>query len=38
MITDLLIVSALLIVIFGGLGYVKLMYWEWLEERDASRE
>lgn len=31
---DLLIFSVLLIIIFGGLAWTKLMYWDWLRERD----
>lgn len=30
---DLIVISVLLVVIFGGLGWTKLAYWEWLKER-----
>lgn len=30
---DLIVLSILLVVIFGGLGMTKLSYWEWLKER-----
>jgi hypothetical protein len=35
MIRDLIVLSVLLIIIFGGLGWTKLMLWEW-HERDRS--
>lgn len=31
---DLIVISVLLAVIFGGLGWTKLMYWDWLRGRD----
>lgn len=36
MIGVLLICTILLIAIFGGYGWTKLAYWDWLAERDAS--
>ena len=32
-VTDLLIFSLLLVVIFGGYAWTKLAYWDWLRER-----
>lgn len=37
MIRDLLFLSVLLIVIFGGVGWTKLMLWDWQAERDRSQ-
>ena len=31
---DLLVISVLLVVIFGGIAWTKLMFWDWLKERD----
>ena len=33
---ELLIFSLLLVVIFGGIGWTKLMYWHWLREREKE--
>lgn len=33
---DLLAISLLLIVIFGGYGWTKLQLWDWQRERDGE--
>ena len=35
-VTDLLVVSLLLVVIIGGIGWTKLQLWDWLKERDDA--
>ena len=31
---ELIVTSVLLLIVFGGIGWTKLAYWEWLRDRD----
>ena len=34
---DLIVISVLLVIIFGGYGWTKLMYWDWVRDRQEER-